>query len=172
MKWEQLSPLFFQKKMIKDLKTFNRNFTERIKIFTNIVKDFKDFEARFNKISSQKNRDFDVRDNNFEKDFSAFSVNLHKFSTEVYGEVQELRFACVKMFPKEELLTLKELACACLTFNKLINQFDRIFKNLDWQIQELNLNLKWGLVEVAKNDFSNLEKQFLSLNKEVRKYYV
>ena len=158
--------------MNNDLKTFNQTFNQRIKDFTVFVKNFKDFEERFNKISSQKNRDFEVRDLGFEKDFSAFAVSLQKFNMIVYEEVQKLRFGCITLFPKTEVLTLKELVAACLAFNKLISQFSRIFKNLDWQIRELNLNLKWGIVEIANNDFSNLEKQILSLIKEVKKYYV
>jgi len=158
--------------MISDLKTFNQNFNQKIKDFTVVVKDFKDFEVRFNKISSQKKRDFEVRDLAFEKDFSAFTAKLQKFDMEIYGEIQKLRFSCVNLFPKTELLALKELAAACLAFNKLITQFNRIYRGLDWQIQELNLNLKWGIVEIANNDFANLEKQLLSLIKEVKKYYV
>ena len=158
--------------MINDLKTFNQTLNQRIKDFTALVKLFQDLEDRFDKISSQKNRDFEVRDLTFEQDFSSFALNLQKFDMTIYEEVQQLRFSCVNLFPKTELLALKELAAACLTFNKLIVQFKRTFKNLDWQIQELNLNLKWGMVEIANNDFSNLEKQFLSLIKEVRKYYV
>ena len=158
--------------MLIDLKTFNQNFSKEIKNFTLLVKTFKDLEERFNKISSQKTRDFEIRDTSFEKDFAAFSLSIHKFSTDIYGEIQSLRFSCVKLFPKEDILTLKELAAACTAFNKCIQQFERIFRSLDLQIQELNLNLKWGLVEIARNDFLNLEKQFLSLIKEVKKYYV
>ena len=158
--------------MINDLKTFNQTFNQRIKDFTELVKYFQDLEDRFNKISSQKNRDFEVRDNNFEKDFTSFALNLQQFDMTVYGEVQQLRFSCVNLFPKTEVLILKELTAACQTFNKIINQFTRIFKKLDWQIQELNLNLKWGIVEIANTDFINLEKQLLSLIKEIRKYYV
>ena len=158
--------------MINDLKTFNQTFNKRIKEFTALVKCFQDLEDRFNKISSQKNRDFAVRDTSFEKDFTTFALNLQKFDITVYSEVQELRFSCVNLFPKTELLVLKELTAACQTFNKLTTQFNRIFKNLDWQTHELNLNLKWGIVEIAANDFINLEKQILSLIKEIRKYYV
>ena len=158
--------------MITNLKTFNEDFNNQIKIFAEFAKNFKAFQDRFDKVLIQKERNFEIRDIALEKDFTEFSLNLQKFSFALYENIQQLRFSCVRLFPKEEILTLKELAAYCLTFNKNIQQFERIFKNLDWQIQELNLNLKWGLVEISRNDFANLEKQFLSLIKEVKKYYV
>lgn len=157
--------------MIQNLKTFNLDFNEKIKTFSSIIKDFKTLEDRFDKILAQKKRKFEVRDVNFEQDFLNFALTLQKFAFNVYESLQELRFNCLKIFPNEKTLTLKELAISCTVFNNNIRKFDIIFKNLDPQVQYASLNLKWGIIEIAHNDFLNLEKQLISLIKEVRKYY-
>ena len=157
--------------MIKDLKTFNLNFNEQIKTFSSIIKDFQVFGDRFDKILVQKKRKFEIRDNTFEQDFLNFALNLQKFAFNVYDSLQELRFNCLKIFPKEETLTLKELAISCTALNNNIRKFDTIFKTLDPQVAAASLNLKWGIIDIAHKDFLNLEKQLLSLIKEVRKYY-
>lgn len=157
--------------MIKDLKTFNLEFNESIKVFSSLIKDFKTFEDRFDKILVQKKRKFDVRDTAFEDDFLKFALTLQKFAFNVYESLQELRFNSLKIFPKEETLVLKELGILCTVFNNNIRKFDAIFKILDPQVSAASLNLKWGIIDIAHNDFLNLEKQLLSLIKEVRKYY-
>lgn len=157
--------------MIQNLKTFNLDFNEKIQIFSSLIKKFKVLEERFDKILSQKKRKFEVRDTVFEQDFLNFALSLQKFAFGTYETIQELRFNCLKIFPKEETLTLKEFAISCTVFNNNIRKFDAIFKNLDPQIPAASLNLKWGIMDIAHNDFLNLEKQLLSLIKEVRKYY-
>lgn len=158
--------------MITNLKTFNEEFTGQTKTLAGIAKDFKAYQERFEKVLTQKERHFEVRDTALEKDFSEFALNLQKFSFSVYENVQQLRFSCVRLFPKEEILTLKELISACLGFNTQIHNFNNVFKVIDPQVPALSLNLKWGLVEIANNDLLNLEKQLLSLIKEAKKYYV
>ena len=157
--------------MIKNLKTFNSDFNSQIKVFSSLIKDFKMFEDRFDKILIQKKRKFEVRDTSFEQDFLAFALALQKFEANIYYALQELRFNCLKIFPQEETLTLKEFAISCTVFNNNIRKFDAIFKILDPQIPTASLNLKWGIIDTAHSDFLNLEKQLLSLIKEVRKYY-
>ena len=157
--------------MIKNLKTFNSNFNDNIKVFSSLIKDFKAFEDRFDKILVQKKRKFEVRDTAFEQDFLKFALSLQKFAFNVYDSLQELRFNCLKIFPNEETLALKELGISCTVFNNNIRKFDAIFKTLDPQVSAASLNLKWGIIDIAHNDFLNLEKQLLSLIKEVRKYY-
>ena len=158
--------------MITNLKIFNKEFANQTKLLAVTAKDFKVFNDRFSKVLVQKERNFEVRDTALEKEFSDFALNLQKFSFTVYQDVQQLRFACVRLFPKEEILTLKELVSACLAFNTQVHNFNDVFKILDPQVPALSLNLKWGLVEIANNDFLNLEKQLLSLIKEAKKYYV
>ena len=158
--------------MITNLKIFNKEFANQTKLLAVTAKDFKAFNDRFSKVLVQKERNFEVRDTALEKEFSDFALNLQKFSFTVYQDVQQLRFACVRLFPKEEILTLKELVSACLAFNTQVHNFNDVFKILDPQVPALSLNLKWGLVEIANNDFLNLEKQLLSLIKEAKKYYV
>ena len=157
--------------MIQNLKTFNLDFQEKIKLFSSLIKDFKTMEDRFDKILVQKKRKFEVRDTAFEQDFLNFALNLQKFAFNVYDALQELRFNCLKIFPSEETLTLKELAISCTVFNNNIRKFDLIFKTMDPQVPAASLNLKWGIIDIAHNDFLNLEKQLISLIKEVRKYY-
>ena len=157
--------------MIQNLKTFNSNFDEQIKNFSLLIKDFKAFEDRFDKILVQKKRKFEIRDTAFEQDFLNFALTLQKFAFNVYEMLQELRFNCLKIFPNEETLALKELGILCTVFNNNIRKFDAIFKTLDPQVPAASLNLKWGIIDIAHNDFLNLEKQLLSLIKEVRKYY-
>lgn len=158
--------------IITNLKLFNADFNKQVKVFSGLAKEFKAFRVRFGKMLMQKERNFEVRDTDLEKDFAIFTLNLQKFSFTIYQEVQKLRFSCVRLFPKEEILTLKELISASLAFNTQVKNFDNVFKELDQQIPEISLNLKWGLVEIARNDFLNLEKQLLSLIKEAKKYYV
>ena len=157
--------------MIKNLKTFNLDFNEQIKLFSSLIKDFKSFEDRLDKILVQKKRKFEVRDTDFEQDFLKFALTLQKFAFNVYDSIQQLRFNCLKIFPNEETLTLKELGISCTTFNNNIRKFHAIFKVMDPQIPAASLNLKWGIIDIVHNDFLNLEKQLLSLIKEVRKYY-
>ena len=157
--------------MIKNLKAFNLKFNEQIKLFSSLIKDFKTIEDRFDKILVQKKREFDVRDNTFEQDFLNFALTLQKFAFDVYDEMQELRFNCLKIFPSEKTLVLKELVISCTVFNNNIRKFDAIFKTLDPQIPDASLNLRWGIIDIAHKDFLNLEKQLISLIKEVRKYY-
>ena len=158
--------------MITNLKTFNDNFNKQIKTFAILAKNFKTFQDRFEKVLTQKERNFEVRDTALEQEFAAFVSTLQQFSFTVYQNMQELRFSCVRLFPKEEILTLKELVSACLAFNTQVHNFNNVFNVLDPQIPALSLNLKWGIVEIANNDFLNLEKQLLSLIKEAKKYYV
>ena len=158
--------------MITNLKTFNEDFNNQIKIFAEFAKNFKAFQDRFDKVLIQKERNFEIRDIALEKDFTEFSLNLQKFSFALYENIQQLRFSCVRLFPKEEILTLKELISACLAFNTQVHNFNGVFKVLDPQIPALALNLKWGIIEIINNDFLNLEKQLLSLIKEAKKYYV
>ena len=157
--------------MIQNLKTFNLKFNDQIKLFSSLIKDFKVLEDRFDKILVQKKRKFEVRDNNFEQDFLNFALTLQKFAFDVYDTMQELRFNSLKIFPNEETLALKELAISCTVFNNDIRKFDVIFKSLDPQVPAASLNLKWGIIDIAHKDFLNLEKQLMSLIKEVRKYY-
>ncbi len=157
--------------MIKNLKTFNQDFNEKIKTFSSLIKDFKTFEDRFDKILSQKKRKFEIRDTAFEQDFLNFSLALQKFAFNVYDTLQELRFNCLKIFPEEETLALKELGILCAVFNNNIRKFDAIFKIMDPQVPAAALNLKWGIIDIAHKDLLNLEKQLLSLIKEVKKYY-
>ncbi|MBO4707616.1 MAG: hypothetical protein J5594_03540 [Elusimicrobiaceae bacterium] len=157
--------------MIKNLKAFNLEFNEQIKLFSSQIKDFKTLEDRFDKILVQKKRKFEVRDTGFEQDFLNFALNLQKFAFNVYDAMQELRFNSLKIFPNEETLTLKELAISCEVFNNNIRKFDSLFKTLDPQIPAASLNLRWGIIDIAHKDFLNLEKQLTSLIKEVRKYY-
>ena len=112
--------------MIKNLKTFNQKFNEQIKLFSSLIKDFKTLEDRFDKILVQKKRKFEVRDATFEQDFLNFALTLQKFAFNVYDSLQELRFNCLKIFPNEETLALKELGISCTVFNNNI----RKFKNL------------------------------------------
>ena len=158
--------------MITNLKTFNQDFNKQLKALAEFAKNFKTFQDRFEKVLIQKERNFEVRDTALEQEFAEFVLNLQKFSFTLYQDVQQLRFSCVRLFPKEEVLTLKELASTCLAFNTQIHNFNNVFKILDPQVPALSLNLKWGIVEIANNDFLNLEKQFLSLIKEAKKYYV
>ena len=157
--------------MIKNLQAFNLEFNEQIKLFASLIKDFKALEDRFDKILVQKKRKFEVRDTAFEQDFLNFALTLQKFAFNVYDALQELRFNCLKIFPSEKTLTLKELAISCNVFNNNIRKFDAIFRTLDPQVSAASLNLKWGIIDIAHNDFLNLEKQLMSLIKEVRKYY-
>ena len=157
--------------MIKNLQAFNLEFNEQIKLFASLIKDFKALEDRFDKILVQKKRKFEVRDTAFEQDFLNFALTLQKFAFNVYDALQELRFNCLKIFPSEKTLTLKELAISCNVFNNNIRKFDAIFRTLDPQVSTASLNLKWGIIDIAHNDFLNLEKQLMSLIKEVRKYY-
>lgn len=158
--------------MITDLKAFNKDFTNQIKIFAEFAKNFKAFQDRFDKVLVQKERNFEVRDISLEQEFTDFTLKLQKFSFKLYEDVQQLRFSCVRLFPKEEILTLKELVSACLAFNTQVHNFNNVFKEVDPQIPALALNLKWGIMEIINNDFLNLEKQLLSLIKEAKKYYV
>ena len=157
--------------MIKNLKTFNSEFNEHIKSFASLIKDFQTLEDRFDKILVQKKRKFEVRDNTFEQDFLNFALTLQKFAFTVYDAMQELRFNSLKIFPNEETLSLKELGILCMVFNNNIRKFDAIFKIMDPQVPAASLNLKWGIIDIAHKDFLNLEKQLISLIKEVRKYY-
>ncbi len=157
--------------MIKNLKAFNLDFNEQIKIFSSLIKDFKTLGDRFDKILVQKKRKFEVRDTGFEQDFLNFALTLQKFAFNVYDAMQELRFNSLKIFPKEETLTLKELAISCEVFNNNIRKFDSLFKILDPQVSAASLNLRWGIIDIVHKDFLNLEKQLISLIKEVRKYY-
>ena len=157
--------------MIKDLKAFNQDFNEQIKTFSSLIKEFKAFEDRFDKILSQKKRKFEIRDIAFEQDFLSFSLTLQKFAFNVYDALQELRFNCLKILPNEETLALKELGILCTVFNNNIRKFDEIFKVMDPQVPAAALNLKWGIIDIAHKDFLNLEKQLLSLVREVKKYY-
>lgn len=158
--------------MIINLKTFNENFNTQIRAFAVFAKNFRTFQDRFEKVLTQKERKFEIRDTALEQEFTEFVLDLQKFSFTLYEEVQQLRFSCVRLFPKEEILTLKELISACLAFNTQVHNFNNVFKILDPQVPALSLNLKWGIVEIANNDFLNLEKQLLSLIKEAKKYYV
>ena len=158
--------------MITNLKAFNEDFNNQIKVFAEFAKNFKAFEDRFGKVIIQKERNFEVRDVALEQEFTAFGLSLQKFSFALYENIQQLRFSCVRLFPKEEILTLKELISACLAFNTQVHNFNNVFKTLDPQIPALSLNLKWGIIEIVNNDFLNLEKQLLSLIKEAKKYYV
>ncbi len=157
--------------MIKNLKIFNQEFSDKTKQFSELIKNFKDLEDRFDKVLVQKKRKFEVRDTAIEQDFGTFALTLQKFAFSIYESMQKLRFNSLKIFPNEETLTLKELAIACLFFNTQIRKFDALFKVLDPQVPLARLNLKWGLIEIAHNDFLNLEKQLISLVKEVKKYY-
>ena len=157
--------------MIKNLKTFNQEFSEKTKQFSALVKNFKDLEDRFDKVLVQKKRKFEIRDTALEQDFGTFALTTQKFTFEIYDSIQELRFNSLKIFPTEETLILKELGIACLFFNTQIRKFDVLFKTLDSQVPAARLNLKWGIIEIAHNDLLNLEKQLLSLVKEVKKYY-
>ena len=157
--------------MIKNLKEFNLRFNEQIKLFSSLIKDFTTFEDRFDKILVQKKRKFEIRDISFEQDFLNFSLTLQKFAFDVYDSMQKLRFNSLKIFPNEETLSLKELAILCTVFNNNIRKFDVLFKTLDPQISAASLNLKWGIIDIAHKDFINLEKQLISLIKEIRKYY-
>ena len=157
--------------MIKNLKQFNSEFNEQIKTFSSLIKNFEALEDRFEKILVQKKRKFEVRDTAFEQDFLNFALTLQKFTFSIYDAMQELRFNSLKIFPTEETLVLKELAISCEVFNNNIRKFDVIFKNLDSQVSAASLNLKWGIIDISHHDFLNLEKQLISLIKEVRKYY-
>lgn len=157
--------------MTQNLKTFNQEFNEQIKTFSSLIKDFQTLEDRLDKISAQKKREFDVRDTAFEQDFLAYALTLQKFVFSVYDALQKLRFNCLKIFPNEETLALKELGILCAVFNNNIRKFHAIFKIMDPQVTAAGLNLKWGIIDIAHNDLLNLEKQLLSLIKEVRKYY-
>ena len=157
--------------MIQNLKTFNSEFNEQIKTFSSLIKDFQTLEDRFDKILVQKKRKFEVRDTAFEQDFMNFALTLQKFAFNIYDTLQELRFNCLKIFPKEETLTLKELGISCTALNNHIRKFHAIFRVMDPQVPTASLNLKWGIIDIAHNDMLNLEKQLISLIKEVRKYY-
>ena len=157
--------------MIQNLKLFNKDFNDQTKKFADLIETFKVLEDRFDKVLAQKKRKFEIRDNTLEQDFANFAVEIQKFAFGVYDAMQELRFNSLKIFPAEQTLTLKELAIACNLFNSHIKKFTAIFRNLDGQVQAASLNLKWGIIEIAHNDFLNLEKQLLSLVKEIRKYY-
>ncbi len=157
--------------MIKNLKLFNSEFSEQIKTFSSLIKDFETLEDRFDKILVQKKRKFEVRDTSFEQDFLNFALTMQKFTFTIYDAMQELRFNSLKIFPNEETLALKELAISCEVFNNNIRKFDAVFKTMDPQVSAASLNLKWGIIDIVHHDFLNLEKQLISLVKEVRKYY-